>query len=385
MADEDEVQRDGREVARRFLRERQRQLWPSRDTPRASQRARASSIKAQMRSIYATAQYFDDVDRQSTSDQLEDFLQRLDDPRDATELVGTDAIVDGLVERITMAAIDLGYSGDVEPVLGTAHTGLPTALSYPVEGSSVPVVLLDSSLLGWIHVVASNMADLFDTSGDRSELQVSASPDSIEARLRDDPAVGARLALAALAYVTGMQPGQAMLSPTVRSEGLAKILRDAMELFVVGHEIGHFVEGHFTSRNRGDAANVRYSWEQEHVADGRGLELSIRAMQLEGVPAEIGILGADLYLGVLLLVEHAEQLAAPENPQVADVISAPGHSSPSHPPPGTRRTFLRDVVRRSDPDGGETFNPMYEISDALHVASLVSVASVLSIIHGDSP
>jgi hypothetical protein len=87
-----------------------------------------------------------------------------------------------------------------------------------------------------------------------------------------------------------------------------------MELFVMAHEYGHLIENHGfeVSRQRllqeAGAEIAKWTWFQESEADSIGLNLTIAAADMAGVPHRYPIASADLMLTSLSILDQIDQL-----------------------------------------------------------------------------
>jgi len=368
-----------RTAARAHLIALQRRVWPLTRTPRELQALDSAEIAASMRKLYAGANYSRADQRQAVTDDLETFLDRLGGSELGYELAGTDEIVERLSRRIDDALESFGLSETARPVLGTARTGQVSARSFAVPGCAVPVVLIDVDLLCWIHILTSNLVELLPRDGVNADYTTfSTDTDSIERQLRSHPDVAARVTIAAMTYAIGGDPAVTMLSPAVDTEPLASILRDAVELFVVAHEVSHSLCGHLT----GPGVDLEFDFirDQELQADAKGLELSIRALQLTAMPVPIAVLGGELFFVLLELVEHIVRLVASDDPDPHTVMAMPISDTESHPSPQSRRAILRDVTRRSAPSLAADLERVYATTDALLAALVLGAAATVSTI-----
>jgi hypothetical protein len=130
----------------------------------------------------------------------------------------------------------------------------------------------------------------------------STDKDHIRQRIDSDDSVVHRFADVLLAYAATGRPGNAeQYFPEAHYGRLAEVLRNSMELFVMGHEYGHIILGHLsqaesTESTPSGAEEIRYSWTQEYAADFVGANLMLRAMLRDEYDAPLSYWGADFFL-----------------------------------------------------------------------------------------
>jgi hypothetical protein len=125
---------------------------------------------------------------------------------------------------------------------------------------------------------------------------------------------------------------------------MANRLIYATELFIMGHEYGHILSGHFSDRSSkvhsalpGDDVNeFGTSWQQEFQADNRGAELMSAALQIREYPFQMSFVGADFFFICAMLVERGLSIL---NTGI-DTVPDGNDTSTTHPPAGLRLAAL---------------------------------------------
>ena len=370
-----------------FLAALQRHFLRGRRAPRVRGRERLPETARALRDFYRQAAYPSDVDRDATLAELEQWLV-VQAQREADDLegFGVNAILARSRERIVAAAAELGRPLDPPPLLGSARTGSTSARTYLPAGLRQAVVLVNVEFLVFALAHAGSVAATFPILRTHDRRTVfGTSPQAVEKHAAADPLSALRCVRQALTFAHGLPPDLLLVSPDLRYEPLARIFRDAVELFVVGHECAHVSCGHLhadtsmagTSATVAEHNVVEYRWDQEYEADARGMELALRALRSSGTPPEIGIAGADIYFNGLLLRDQVSLLADDPSATVLDAARLRGTASPTHPPLRDRRDRLRDTVFRSFPTAlRDAAARTYDTMDTMQAAMLVQAAGV---------
>lgn len=126
----------------------------------------------------------------------------------------------------------------------------------------------------------------------------------------------------------------------------ASILREAFELFIFGHELGHIVAGHLdrdlvakVTVGEIDIEQLNPDWRMEFEADAIGARLTMIAMRDMEMDETVAFGGIDLFFSAIELVDRALSTLVFGEVREAAV-------SHSHPPAAQRRKALREGVRR---------------------------------------
>ncbi len=234
------------------------------------------------------------------------------------------------------------------PVLGSLPHGRVNAVTILVPGTDEHLVLFESQMFLFALLLSKAVARALPlTSRDGEWLGFSVEQGAIEERIDSDESVPRRFTEVVLAYATTGRPGDA---PRYVEDGprgvIAGHLREALELFVLGHEYGHVVAGHLTAAAGRTALlpgegveALEYSWRQEHEADIYGSLLSTAAMQtVKRLDAGLSYWGSDLFFSAMDVMDRAVSLLRTGD-ETRQTIG-------SHPPAGQRRAVLRDTLRR---------------------------------------
>lgn len=288
------------------------------------------------------ARQLDGTDRYYTWSQVgaESVAARLDrlatvrlrpDAYSTAHLHALQNVLDDQLPELFGYSAELGWSVTTPFVTGVFPTGTLHALSRPVPGSGV-LVLVDSGLLDLIPDVLRIMSV--------------ARPMFGEAPLLDAQQTCSALAEVFNAYLFGNGAVVARPLPQLfgqRLELVEHMSRRATQ-FVVAHEMGHVLAGHLVTSWRLTDPNTpvgaldmqAVGWQNEYEADLIGAKIML--VGLEGLTAwELGIFEPYLVGALLLLLSLHE---------VVDLLArAAGRVVPfagSHPPPLQRIQTLVD-------------------------------------------
>ncbi|MBA4065487.1 MAG: hypothetical protein C0501_17585 [Isosphaera sp.] len=253
---------------------------------------------------------------------------------------------------IEAAAAELGRTIPLRPTFGTLPIGRPNAMAVPIESDTECLVVLQKGLFMFAYLLAKPVASCFPLAPGAGEGSAfSTAPDGWKAQVAADPAIAERFADTVLSTLCDEYSGATASQRYILDRPhavLATTITTGMELFVVGHEYGHIIAGHVARGKRVAAMvgtvsceEIVREWDDEFVADMRGLELSVRAMQNQGYDLSLSYAGADFCFSCLeVLGNGVSVLLTGEEGKLP-----PG----SHPPPALRREVLREWVRRAVP------------------------------------
>jgi hypothetical protein len=257
-----------------------------------------------------------------------------------------------LADEVESAATALSLPLPPRPLLGTLPTGQVNAMTVLVPGTSEHLVIFESQLFLFALLFSKAVVRAlpFERDGD-GWVRFSAEQAQVRSNIEQDREVLQRFLEVLLAYVVHGAPAAApQYFPPEPYQSFAAILRDSMELFVLGHEYGHIIEGHLGMTTKSAALlgdqevdRVTYSWQQELEADKWGLQLMIPAMQRSRqVDLGLSFWGADFFFSSVDVVRKAIAVLRTGREETV--------SLESHPPPDVRREVVRRVLASSLPD-----------------------------------
>lgn len=236
-----------------------------------------------------------------------------------------------------------------QPVFGSLQTGRINGIAADVDNPSYYLILIDDGIMGFANLLSKVVAVFFPVvQAEDGSLNFATDEENIVRRRLESAEPGMRFFDLLTAYAVGGAPHAArpylLASQHVQ---LVNIFRDAMELFIFGHEYGHCAAGHLQGAPRmslamaadgaGEVVEIQLrmpeSWEKELEADYIGLALSMDAMRAQGFAPTLTYAGIELvFTGIdymqrtLSILEHGE-----ERERALD----------THPPAAIRREAMR--------------------------------------------
>jgi hypothetical protein len=235
-------------------------------------------------------------------------------------------------------------------LFGTLPTGMVNGIALKVPDCSYTLLLFEDGLFGFANLMSKAVAHAFQFQknvDDKVELSVSA--DEIENKISSNPDLTFRFFDALASYLVKGDPHFAeQYYPDSNYEPVVSCLRNSMEIFVLGHEYGHLICNHLSSKLKkticiGDieASIIPTAWEQEFEADVKGLEIMLAVMAKRGFDLPLSFWGADLFFSCIDIVEKGIHILSTGHTAPSDVLSK------THPPTSLRRERLREVMQNS--------------------------------------
>ncbi|WP_406063283.1 hypothetical protein OG462_32990 [Streptomyces sp. NBC_01077] len=254
------------------------------------------------------------------------------------------------------------------PVLGLLATGEINAVTLLAPDSQAHVVVFENELLNFAGLFSKAVALAMPqerAEGDRIAFSVDV--DKVRRHVRDSPEAVRRFREVVLAYLLEGEPSRApQYFPPEGVDQMGSILRDGMELFVLGHEYGHVMAEHVADRKGPrrmlgtdgadvtEVTEVAWKWEQEAVADLIGWNLCLGAMSGDYGPS-LPHAGVELFFSACEVLERAV-------PLLVTGANAPRPASPTHPPTELRRDLVRGHAKERLNEGAA---PLLQLGTAI--------------------
>jgi hypothetical protein len=261
------------------------------------------------------------------------------------------SILHGLKGSIEEAASELSIDLPFVPVIGTLPTRLLEPLMVRVPGTDEVVLLVDGSLLTYVHLLAKVVAhalppEMLD--GDSFVPQLPAS--DWDELIDPSGAATERFVQLMVATLNGSPASAPSYTPDPVCEQTIAALCECMELFIIGREYARICEGdHLAAASERRAAfgqtfdALVWTGEQEERADALGLGLMLAAANAKGDAPGLAFWAADLLLASFGILDRALMLL--ESPVAHPLVSLPPTVFDE------RRRWLRRLMHRLD-DGG---------------------------------
>jgi hypothetical protein len=232
------------------------------------------------------------------------------------------------------------------PAVGTLPTGSVNAITFQVPMSTQRLVVFEAQLFTFALLISKAVAQILPVeSTPDGGTKISADPKHVDALLKANPDAARRFADVVLNYILVGQPAAAEpYMPEAKHLIIGNLMRDSMEMFVLGHEYGHILNDHWSTAAQSQsflsefgATTLHPNWEEEYVADSFGVMLGIAATsETRKVDGPIAYCGADLFFSAdekvragISLLEYGDEAHVHIN---------------SHPPAYLRRQNLHGAL-----------------------------------------
>lgn len=255
-----------------------------------------------------------------------------------------------LAEEIEEALSAYSMKMPVLPALGTLPTGRVNAMAIAIPNNEY-LVVFENQLFIFALLISKVVARAIPfREMINGQSLFSTDEADIERNINENPVIVQRFMELISAYLILGHPGAApqyiLEEPYMR---FSSILRDSMELFVMGHEYGHILSGHLSADQlpahllgEESVNEIARSWQQELEADAVGLQLLIPAMQKKrGMDLSLSYWGADLFFSCNEVLERGASILNTGQPDQRRIGS--------HPHAELRRQSLRDVLTNAVP------------------------------------
>jgi len=229
------------------------------------------------------------------------------------------------------------------PIFGTLQTGRLNGMAVRIKNDKYYLIFIEDGLFGFANLFSKCIAQAFPPKdGREGETTFSTDDDDVTLNIVSNDELLERFFDVIQAYVVAGYPHAARpYIPHPRYAGLASILTDTMEHFIIGHEYGHCVLGHLEDGSPqkaafGDGQEVdllSLPWKQELEADYMGFMVAMEAMDRQNLHFSLYYCGMEALFATMTVVERAVSILrfGEVREQVLD----------SHPPSDIRRMGLR--------------------------------------------
>jgi hypothetical protein len=233
--------------------------------------------------------------------------------------------------------------------VGTLPTRLLEPLMVRVPGTDEVVVVMDGSLLTYVHLLAKALAHALPFELLDGEGVLSAPAPGWEETVDADGGATERFTEVMLAAMGGNAAAAPSYAPDPSCEQMTAALCECMELFILSREYARLAEGHYVTAatERREASGQAFDalvWNarDEFQADALGLGLLLAAAREKQESMRLAFWSADLLLASFGLIDRS--LMALENPMALVGTLPPTIFE-------ERRTRLRHIVGQLE--GGE--------------------------------
>jgi len=263
------------------------------------------------------------------------------------------------------AATHLQKSLSFNPLIGTIPSGRLNAMAVSVPNTDEFLILFEAGLFGFLNLLSKVFASVLTLPSAEERIQL-----NLEGAVEPTDADVKHFVEAFASYVVDGHP--MLVEPWLPEKRIMPIhtmLLTAIELFVMGHEFGHVIEGHFDKKTITKSAIADTStdeclrdWRQELSADLRGLELSLKACELRQIDIRMAFVGATMFFDCARLLEitiavlsTGDKWMQCERDKInllRDTFDQKQYAARiigSHPPPMLRQERLKEIFSQSFP------------------------------------
>jgi hypothetical protein len=249
--------------------------------------------------------------------------------------------------RQAVSADDLRHILPPPLIFGTLPTGQVNARAVLMPGADYYLVLFESGLFSFANEMAKIIAQLLPPAR-LSEYDITIEkPADPDLRVDANPAMVDRFDAVLRAYVVEGNPRRLThLDIALPYKTMAVVLLRTMELFVLGHELGHLIARHLLKSQRVpsglgamSAERVQMNWDQEHEADHWGFNY-LMAVEKPSMGLKLCYSGCDLFFSCIRSVERCLNVL-----QFGPAGEDRQSTVDTHPPVAARREYLRTVIQ----------------------------------------
>lgn len=198
----------------------------------------------------------------------------------------TYSILTSLATHVEEAATAAGIDLPPRTVFGTLPLGQFNAMAIRVPRTEEHIIVFQDGVFGFLNLLSKAVSTCFpETDGGEGKISFSVHPADIDAHLDRNSEPIERLQQFLDAYVLKGHPDLA--APYILTgthQAMAAMMLDSAELFVMGHEYAHVIQGHLNQEHipheglEGDIEVASHPLVQELEADILGLKLSVESM-----------------------------------------------------------------------------------------------------------
>jgi hypothetical protein len=257
-----------------------------------------------------------------------------------------------LAAQIEGAVNDLSFKLPSKPIIGTLPTSELNARFFHVPESDQYLIIFDYGMFIFALLLSKIVSMAFPlTHGENNTIKFVLDDEAIDKQLAENSVIVQRFQELFTAHILYGSPAKAPAYTLDKNYyKVAQMLWKLMELFIIGHEYGHFILGH-TDSPKAEVTMVGEKtkaflpvWNQELDADAIGLSLLLRASTQGGTDPAFCFCGVNLLLSCSDIIDRAWSMVKYGNENHRQ-------SQETHPPSHVRCERLRETLRSWLPDG----------------------------------
>lgn len=259
--------------------------------------------------------------------------------------------VDYLLSELMDAAPLLKCNIPQRPAICTVSTRSVNACTLILD-TGEPVIFVEEDILSFIHLYSKVFCQCL-TVGPESNgmLTILTGREEIIKNIENNPEILLRFQDFLKSYITDGSPRdseQYYLEKDIRYYLCTHLMMSA-ELFIIGHEIGHYIANHLTSRREfgffNQELNVAFeekNWDKEYEADYIGMCLAMQAMARQKFGPDFCYLGIEPFFIVYDIARRARKILKDGDEEISNEFN-------SHPPNVLRRQKTRSILEEMTP------------------------------------
>lgn len=229
-------------------------------------------------------------------------------------------------------------------LFGTLPIGQVNGFAVSVNQSKYKLVILSEGVFGFFHLLTKAIGGLFCVPGSPGTIMLDKL--KILQVLDYSGIIWDRVFDLVMVYAVYQDPYQAKQYADNENADckMGDYLRNAVEIFLMGHEFGHIIHRHLDARKieQGNAHEIVLNHFQEFEADNIGLNLSMDVAINKNIGTAIGFAGADFFFSSMHFFEKC--LGLLKHGKVTEITNMYG----THPPFKLRRDFIRGLLANMD-------------------------------------
>ena len=240
----------------------------------------------------------------------------------------------------------------VRPIFGTLPSRNLIAGAYSFDNGEY-LIVFESGLFHFCNLLTKVIAQAFPYEKTENGVHQEFDEELVLEKTKNETQITTRFQELVIAYLT---TGFDKLPPPYPHDAsyimLAGHLREAMEVFILGHEYAHILLRHVESGKSDkkilsseDISNVVFSWKQELDADGLGLPLMLLALKLKGRELDnISYSGAEAFFSGYEIIERGKAILKYGSDYLYWKHGKKDGRLSDHPSAETRRKNIRKLM-----------------------------------------
>lgn len=259
------------------------------------------------------------------------------------------AVVSTLMNKIKASAEILEINNKQVPCFATLPTGDGNASALKLPCSSKTFLLFDSQLFTFCHLFSKAFSLCLPISVNEDEhVKYSVELSEVKSHIENN-ANDCIDSIHDLLHCFCVNKSAADAKPCFPSDEhlpLINVLRDGMQLMIVGHEFGHFCSGHLDNELQFAVLNSAIEDElsdehtKEYEADFLGALLALQALNSDGRDVTLSLVAIELFYSAMILCSrYSRYISDKKDEHFAEAENA------AHPAFINRKNLIRHAIK----------------------------------------